>query len=337
MIDVFDGAWFVHDGSAMRLLLISIVGLSACAPKPAAMLMPNTSDDGGLGATDGGTADGGASCQPACTSWTNPRALGDIVAPVVELSGLAASRTQPGVLYAHNDSGDSARFFALSATNGNLLQEFSVQGATNRDWEDMAVGPCATGSCLFIGDIGDNNRVRTDYAIYVIPEPVVVNGGADATVPGQRLPYQYPMGARNNAEALVVDPASGRPYVLTKAPGSFQPSVVYRFPMPLTPGTQVTLEEVATLPVPGPTDSQLTAADLSPCGDALLLRMYNRLVLMRSDGGSLESIFSATPIAVPAAQEGQGEAVAFAADGRSYFTASEAVLGAPPLFQLTCR
>ena len=327
----------------MRLLLlcVAVLGLR-CAPKPAQLFVPDPDRDAGVvtadgGVTDAGTLDAGAVCQPFCSSWTNPRALGTIVAPVVELSGLVASRTQPGVLFAHNDSGDSARFFALSSTDGSLLQEFSVQGATNRDWEDIAVGPCASGSCLFIGDIGDNNRVRTDYALYVLPEPTVVPGGPVVTVMAERLPWQYPMGVKNNSESLIVDPTSGRPYVITKAPGSFQVSTAYRFPMPLTPGTQATLEEVATLPIPGPTDSQLTGADVSPCGDAVLLRMYNRLVLMRTDGGSLESALTGTPVAVPVAQEGQGEAVAFAADGRSYFTASEAIAGAPPLFQSTCR
>jgi hypothetical protein len=292
--------------------------------------------DGGPLAADAGSNDAGPMCQPVCTSWTPPRALGNVVAPVVELSGLAASRTQLGVLYAHNDSGDSARFFALSSTDGRLLQEFSVEGAMNRDWEDIAVGPCASGSCVFLGDIGDNNRVRTDYAIYVVAEPVV-GGGAISSVTALRLPFQYPAGVKNNSEALVVDPFSGRPYVITKEPGASQPSVVFRFPMPLTPGTQVTLEKVATLPVPGPTDSQLTGADVSPCGDALLLRMYNRLVLLRSDGGSFESSFSGMPTNVPVASEGQGEAVAFASDGRSYFTASEALFGLPPLYQSTCR
>jgi len=326
----------------MRPLLMVLVVLGLrCAPKPATIFVPANDPDASVGsdggATDAGARDAGSSCQPFCSAWTNPRALGNVVAPVVELSGLAASRTQPGVLYAHNDSGDPACFVALSSATGAILQEFSVQGANNRDWEDLAVGPCASGSCVFIGDIGDNNRVRSDYALYVVAEPTVVNGGPVATVMAERLPYQYPMGVKNNAEALLVDPSSGRPYVITKAPGSFQVSTVYRFPLPLTPGTQATLEEVVTLPVPGPTDSQLTGADVSPCGDAVLLRMYNRLVLMRTDGGSLETAFTATPIAVPVAQEVQGEAVAFAADGRSYFTASETITDPPLLFQSTCR
>lgn len=319
----------MHDGRVRSLLVFVLLG--ACAPRPAMNLLPDTSTP------DAGAADAGGGCAPVCAAFGNPRPLGPVVAPVVELSGLAASPNQPGVLYAHNDSGDSARFFALSAASGGVLQTFTVQGASNRDWEDVAVGPCDGGTCVFLGDIGDNARVRSDYVVYVVPEPTVVAGGATAAVTAQALPYQYPMGVRHNAETLLVDPRDGRPWVLTKAPGAGQPSYAFRFPLPLTPGVQATLEPVAQLPVPTSTDAQLTGGDVSPCGDAVLLRTYNRLVLLRTDGGALETAFGAEPVSVPVAQEVQGEAVAFSADGRSYFTASETILDAPQLYQSTCR
>lgn len=317
----------------MRTSLFLLFAACSCTPKPGQVFVPITGDGGGA-AIDGG-ADAGMTCQRTCSSFTNPRALGQVLSPVVELSGLAASRLQPGVLFAHNDSGDSARFWALSATNASVLQEFSVQNAVNHDWEDLAVGPCDGGSCVFLGDIGDNNKVRTDYAVYLVPEPLVTAGGAMMSVPSQALPFQYPNAEKHNAEALIVDPHSGRPYVLTKEAGGLA-SYVFRFPMPLTPGVQVTLEYLGSLPVPTPTDLQLTGADLSPCGDALLVRMYNRLVLLTGDGG-VEETFTATPVSVPVAQEAQGEAVTFAADGRSYFTASETITDPPDLFQSSCR
>lgn len=320
----------------MRLffaLVLLVVGCR-CAPRPSQVFVPVSGSDASV--PDASTSvDAGPVCAPTCASFGNPRALGQIVAPVVELSGLVASRSQPGVLFAHNDSGDMPRFFALSAGTGAVMQEFSVQSATNRDWEDLALGPCSSGTCLFLGDIGDNARVRTDYALYVVPEPMVTSGGVMMNVPAQKLPYEYPMAEKHNAEALLVDPQSGRPYIVTKEPNG-QPSLVYRFPMPLTPGVSATLELLTTLTVPTPTDLQLTGADVSPCGDAVLLRMYNRLVIQRGDGG-LESAFAGAPTNVPVAQEPQGEAVCFSADGRSYFTASETITDPPSLFQSLCR
>jgi len=44
-----------------------------------------------------------------------------------ELSGLIVSRRQPGILYVHNDSGDSSRFFAIG-TDASLKEIFYFKG-----------------------------------------------------------------------------------------------------------------------------------------------------------------------------------------------------------------
>ena len=88
---------------------------------------------------------------------------------LAESSGLAVSRTQPGVYWSHNDSGDGPNLYAIDAS-GRLLATFQIGGAEARDWEDMASGPCigdlapagaaAPPVCLYLADIGDNDRVR---------------------------------------------------------------------------------------------------------------------------------------------------------------------------------
>jgi hypothetical protein len=257
---------------------------------------------------------------------------------LTELSGLVASRAHPGVLYAHNDSGDTARFYAMS-TIGAALGRFELTGATATDWEDIGLGPCPAGTCVYLGDIGDNPLNRTNYAVFRVPEPdVAVDHPADVVqVTWERLPYQYPAGAKHNAEALFVHPSTGAIYLITKEVGG-TPSQVYRFPVPLTPEVQVTLALVATLPVPSPTDNALTAADLNTCGTAVLLRMYNRLVELRlPEGASFEDIFSQPPVNVPFANEPQGEAVAYSADGLAYFTSTEKLNATVPLQQSLCR
>ena len=57
-----------------------------------------------------------------------------------EISGIVASRQNPGVLWVHNDSGDRPRIYAID-TKGDLLGICNVGGATERDWEDIAIGP----------------------------------------------------------------------------------------------------------------------------------------------------------------------------------------------------
>lgn len=314
-----------------RLALLSALLVVACAPRPLVTLPDaNGGDDP---ADAGGGPDAGPVC--GCEQWGNPRNLGAIEAPLVELSGLVASRTQPGIFFAHNDSGDGPRFFALSS-EGRVLETYELPGATAVDWEELTVMPCAAGSCLVIGDFGDNRRARTDYALYVVAEPVVGQGGT-RNVSFEKVPFEYPGGVKHNAEAMFAHPVSGRVYVVTK-PDVGQ-SEVFRFPAPLpTAGTAV-LERVAGLTVPAASDRPLTGAAVNPCGTAVLLRLYNRLVELRLPEGEadFERIFTVEPVTVPSAQEPQGEAVTYGADGRSYFTASEKLVDPPPLYGHLCR
>src|SRR5207247_1030146 len=101
--------------------------------------------------------------------------------------------------------------------SGVLLAEFDLGGATNVDWEDIAVGPCSSGTCVFLGDTGDNDMNRTQYAVYRVAEPDPA-AGAKQMVPSTRLPFVYPDGP-HNAEALLVHPTTGDVYVVTKVGG----------------------------------------------------------------------------------------------------------------------
>lgn len=314
----------------VRSLCVSSLLLLACAGKPATTFVPEV--DASIPDAGALTIDAGPDC--ACAEWGNPRNAGAIGDPLVELSGLVASRTQEGVLFAHNDSGDGPRFFALSTT-GVVMATFELDGGTARDWEDLAIGPCPSGTCLYLGDIGDNARVRTDYAVYRVTEPSVSAGSA--SVAWERFRYEYPGGAKHNSEAIFMHPVSGVLYLVTKEDSG--PSEVYRFPLPFDASRVAVLEQVATLPFPTSTDRPLTAADVNVCGTAVLLRMYNRVVELRlpPEETNFERVFSAQPLTVPTANEPQGEAVAYAAGGQGYFTASEKFVDPPMLSEYRCR
>jgi hypothetical protein len=167
--------------------------------------------------------------------------------------------------------------------------------------------------------------VRNDYAVYRVTEPDLSQGGdvGEQSVDFERFAFRYPAGAHHNAETLLVHPQSAELYVVTK-PGGGLPATVYRFPQPLDASGTATLERVGDLPVPTALDVQLTGGSFAPCGDALLLRMYNRAVeLTQPAGQPPAALFGAMPLSVASAAEPQGEAITYSSDGRSYFTASE--------------
>jgi hypothetical protein len=254
-----------------------------------------------------------------------------------ELSGLAASRVHPNVLYTHNDSGDTARFFAIDTT-GAVLAEVALAGATAVDWEDIAVGPCPAGSCVYIADTGRNTEVRREYAIYRTPEPDLPRRRPGATAAAtsttttyERFPFVYADGP-HDAESLVVDPATGAVYVVTK---QFARATAYRV-SPLAAGAVLTASRVADVRLPSGLLRLATGASAHPCEARFLLRTYDRLFEYRAaPGGSYESMFSAAPVELPTARELQGEAVGYDATGRGYYTVAEGA--GPTLYSFACR
>ena len=100
------------------------------------------------------------------------------------VSGLAASRAHDGVMWAHNDSGGAASVYGIGA-DGTDLGTWTLTGATNRDWEDMAIGagPDGPGDFLYLADIGDNLRARTEIVVYRVPEPDPTTGGGAIAAP----------------------------------------------------------------------------------------------------------------------------------------------------------
>ena len=137
---------------------------------------------------------------------------------VRESSGVAASREHSGVLWTHNDSGGEPEVHAVDPT-GRLLGRVRLTGAENKDWEDIALGPCPSGECLYIADIGDNRGSRKDVEIYRIPEPDL---NAPAGPRAERFRVRYPDGPRD-AEALFLLP-SGELFVISKesTPGLYR-------------------------------------------------------------------------------------------------------------------
>lgn len=104
-----------------------------------------------------------------CNKWVGPVHNSDLN----EISGLSFSKIHSGIFYAHNDSGDKPRLFAMKK-NGKHVAEFTIKGAKHVDWEDMAVMSCPGDfekSCIAIGDFGNNRYNRKVLTIYIVEEP----------------------------------------------------------------------------------------------------------------------------------------------------------------------
>ena len=244
---------------------------------------------------------------------------------ITEASGIAASRTNPGIYWVHNDSGDSARVFATDLS-GAAIGRFRLQGAQARDWEDIAVGPGTEPGTnyLYLGDIG-GNKGRSNLSIYRAVEPGILPGasGVRGSVPAERIDVMYPDGLAWDAEALLVDPLTADIYVVTK--GGEASSIVYQLPAAQAVSeSPQTLREVASLELPAGLDGSVTGGDISPDGSVIMLRTYSRVYLWpRLAGESIPDAFTPPPCSVQIQPESQGEAAAFQENGQDLVLTTE--------------
>jgi len=246
-----------------------------------------------------GWVTGSSAQQPLCTPSTALTRL----AGVSEASGIALSRRTPGIIWSHNDSGAPV-LFAFD-TSGKARGRVPVTGMSVDDWEDLAVGPCAQGSCLYLADIGDNNRGRRQITIYRVPEPRPED---KATAPVEALHAVYPDGPRD-AEALFVAPGG---QILLISKDDPRTTALYRLRQPAA-GRTGKLEFMARLPL-----DRATGAGTSPDGVWVAVRTNNELLLYRTQdligGGNAQP----RRFDLAALREPQGEGVALGADGLVY-------------------
>lgn len=260
---------------------------------------------------------------PPCPSWAPANTTGALQnLDLLELSGLVASRTYPGVFWAHNDSGDVPRLFALDVSGADL-GVVDIDDADALDWEDLGLGPCpdAAGDCFYIGDIGDNPRNRTHVTVYIAAEPEPGpdgrwTGSEGGTASAQAIQFTYP-GGPLDAEALFVDPDSGDVYIVEKTVDGA--SAIYRAAAPFTEGDPRELT-----PVGETTLGIVTGADISADGSLILIRNYFAAAgYRRPINTPLADAFSGIPCEAPLGMELQGESIAFTGEGDDYLTISE--------------
>ncbi len=251
---------------------------------------------------------------------------------VNESSGVAASRRHPGVYWTHNDSGDAPRVFAFDS-GGRALGRWLLTGAHNVDWEDIATGPGPRPGTpyLYVGDIGDNSRVRQSITVYRIEEPAVLAGAClreCRTPPAEAFRFEYPRGGPFDAETLLVHPRTGGLYIVTKAMGEHETTTVYKAPAPLTAGRTVRLLQVAQLDIPERTFVSLiggiTGGAISPDGARVALCDYFRAYeAVLPAGAPFDAVWKREFHGIPLGLAGQHEGICYSADGRALIITAE--------------
>jgi hypothetical protein len=310
-----------HGGMTPRrpVLLSCLLGL-ACgssnaspSPAPAASSAAVTSDSG----ASPRESEAGIAPAAGCPHAKAPVVAARVeAAEVDEASGIVASATNADVFWVHNDSGDTARAFAVTRA-GKLAATLALEGTTAIDIEDIAIEDAGGQSFLYLADIGDNASRRAEVVIYRVAEPKLAGGAAQRlSAKPDVMRVTYPDGP-HDAETLLFDPVTKDLLLATKR--LFGGAVVHRVG-PFAAGTKVTTTAIATVPV-----AFATGGDISRDGRMIAIRSYGDAASLwtRAPGEGLAAALERTPCTVPLATETQGEAFGFLADGRGYITVAE--------------
>jgi hypothetical protein len=230
-----------------------------------------------------------------------------------EVSGLVASHRYPNRLYVHTDSGGEAAVYVLD-TLGNELGKLDLSGLSNRDWEDIAVGPGPNGiSYIYIAEIGDNEAKHEEISLYRFAEPEQLQPIPSAAI--DRISLQFPGGPKD-AETLLVDPVSGELFLVSKRDTK---NTLYRVPADGFEKGEAVLEKLHSFDF-----TSSVAGDVSRDGSQVLIKTYLAVFYWkRTEKQSLVEALQAAPIRLPYLPEPQGEAIGFNFKGNAYFTLSE--------------
>ena len=270
---------------------------------------------------------------------------------LVENSVAVTSVSQPGIVFGLNDSGNGPYVFAFDSTGvGRGIWE--VVAAQNRDWEAASLGPCSPASesrsCLYVGDVGDNDARKDRLTVYRFPEPRVPHAGdslAASPLPigdAARLDFVY-SDQPHDVEAMYVS-SDGSIFLITKRrllDGQHRPRPALLFRLPAAAWDSsgvVTAVLVDSLPlVPGEAQGrQVSDAALSPDGRLLAVRTYADVFIFAVDSASGRPRRDIDPgfCVIAGLRENQGEGIGWWWDQRRLVLTSEGRNA--PMYVITC-
>jgi Ca2+-binding RTX toxin-like protein len=282
-----------------------------------------------------------SAAEQSCRSYSSPAKIGELSKySINEASGLIASRTHSNKYWLHNDSGDSARIFAMNV-DGEDRGTVNLGSTSARDFEDIAIGDGPNGKdYLYIADIGNNGKGRETVLIHRIVEPVPPGKGKSITIPKSQITtfeiaYEKPGGGgatwRRNAESLFVDPRSGHLFIIEKhlqtVDGKANMGWVYLLDKDTLSSSKVNkakpkvaIRQVRNADKRGP----MTGADISPDGSLIIAKNgAETFAWERGSGQSVIEAFAAHPISTCWPPDTPGEAIAFTPDGTKYLSVTE--------------
>ncbi|WP_456442117.1 hypothetical protein [Psychroserpens sp.] len=113
----------------------------------------------------------------------NIEVLADIPSSLKETSAIEKINGSD-ILWVIQDAGNSNHLYGLSL-EGDIVKVITIINGENIDWEDLTSD--SEGN-IYIGDFGNNEKNRTNFTIYKVPNPENVKSSTNASLINFKLP-----------------------------------------------------------------------------------------------------------------------------------------------------
>ena len=172
-----------------------------------------------------------------------------------------------GTMYVVSDSGSEAAIGVLRSGSSSFERK-NVSGASNNDWEALAVGPCPNGSstCAYVSDLGDNGLSRSGGKIYVVDLNSfnLIN----------TIHVSFEDGASHNVEAIAIDSIAPYDlYIIHKNWKGDSSSAIWKLAGEQKGSGSARLSKVCALSMANNQNDQITGADIN--GETMVYRGYH--------------------------------------------------------------
>jgi WD40 repeat protein len=257
--------------------------------------------------------------------------LAQLPAELKEISAMVSG--SKGAIWALNDSGNDPIVYKIDR-NGKILSRTYIANAQNVDWEELAIDP---NGFLYIGDFGNNRNDRQDLKIYIVNEKKLVeNDTAFAEVINFTYPDQKefpPKPAHRNFDMEAMVFYQGKLVLFSKNRTDPFNGYCYLYKLPSWPGTYVA-EKIDSIKLgDGPRELfQITAADLSPDGNSLVLLSYDKFFVIFDF--PYNDLVGGRVVAMAFKELSQKESVAWVTDSTLLVADEKSVLGGGYLYDL---
>ena len=216
----------------------------------------------------------------------------DLPSSLKETSAIEKTTTSD-ILWVIEDAGNKNNLYGLNS-KGDIIKDISISNIQNIDWEDLTSD---TFGNIYIGDFGNNNKKRENFAIYKVSNPENASAETTAEVISFKLPKHM---KSEDFESFFLH--NGSFYIFSKTHKKMK-----LFKVPNTVGDHEA-SYISEIKLKGK-NTKVTSADISSDGKTVVLLNHDKL--WKLTDYNADDFFNGTIKAIEFDHDSQKEGINF--------------------------